>query len=67
MKLTTRVSRFFLIALAVILVGNSLILYGVARTYLEHHFDEQLDALLHVLVAAAEVVRCHRFLCWQDF
>lgn len=54
MKLTTRVSRFFLIALAVILVGNSLILYGVARTYLEHHFDEQLDALLHVLVAAAE-------------
>lgn len=55
MKLTTRVSAFFLSALAVILVGNSLLLYGVARSYLEHHFDEQLDSLLHILVAAAEV------------
>jgi len=55
MKLTTRVSAFFLSALAVILIGNSLLLYGVARSYLEHHFDEQLNSLLHILVAAAEV------------
>lgn len=55
MKLTTRVSAFFLSALAVILIGNSLLLYGVARSYLQHHFDDQLDSLLHILVAAAEV------------
>ncbi|WP_417388620.1 ATP-binding protein [Gimesia sp.] len=55
MKLTTRVSAFFLSALAVILIGNSMLLYGVARSYLQHHFDEQLDSLLHILVAAAEV------------
>lgn len=55
MKLATRVSAFFLAAVAVILIGNSVLVFAVARLYLHRHFDEQLQASLQTLVAAVEV------------
>lgn len=55
MKLANRVSAFFLTALAAILLGNSLLLYVVARGYLVDRFDEQLESTLQTLVAAVEV------------
>jgi signal transduction histidine kinase len=55
MKLANRVSSFFLIALAILLLGNSLLLYGMARFYLYRRFDEQLQSALNTLVAAVEV------------
>lgn len=55
MTLVTRVSTFFLIALAIILVGFSVTLYGVSRYYLSHQFDRRLNATLNTLVAAIEV------------
>lgn len=55
MTLTSRVSYFFLIALAVILTGYSIVLYGLARYYLYREFDYQLRSTLNTLVAAIEV------------
>ncbi|WP_373653469.1 ATP-binding protein [Schlesneria sp. DSM 10557] len=55
MKLVSRVSFFFLAALAMILLGNSLLIYGAARGYLTERFDEQLETALQTLVAAVEV------------
>ncbi len=55
MTLSARVSVFFLAALAVILLGNSLLIYAVARDYLHDRFQEQLHAALQTLVAAVEV------------
>ena len=42
MSLTTRVSAFFLIALAVVLAGFSGVLYLLARNYLVRQLDERL-------------------------
>ena len=55
MKLGTRVSTFFLGALAVLLIGNSLLLFTVARTFLHRRFDEQLQSAFRTLVAVVEV------------
>jgi signal transduction histidine kinase len=55
MTLTNRVSQFFLIALAAILVGYSISLYALARYYLFREFDQQLRGTLNTLVAAIEV------------
>lgn len=55
MTLVSRVSTFFLTALAVILLGNSLLLYVVASRYLHERFEEQLESALQTLVAAVEV------------
>jgi signal transduction histidine kinase len=55
MKLATRLSAFFLAALAVILIGNSILLFLIARFYLYRQFDDQLQFSLHTLVAAVEV------------
>src|SRR6516165_8866505 len=57
MSLTTRLSAFFLAALALVLVGFSLTLYGLARVYLYRQVDERLAAALDTLSAAAEVER----------
>jgi heavy metal sensor kinase len=55
MTLTTRLSLFFLAALAVVLLGFSGTLYFLARAYLYKQTEARLDAALHALVAAAEI------------
>jgi signal transduction histidine kinase len=54
-SLTTRLSGFFLAALAVVLLGFSLALYLLARTYLVRQTDARLTATLDALAAAAEI------------
>ena len=55
MKLATRVSAFFLVAIAIILIGNSVLLFALARMYLLRRFDDQMQSTLHTLVAAVEI------------
>jgi signal transduction histidine kinase len=55
MGLAARLSAFFLVALAVVLVGFSLALFVLARVYLYRQVDERLSAALDTLAAAAEV------------
>ena len=55
MKLSTRLSLFFLGTVALLLVGFSATLYGLASVYLLRQADERLEAALNTLVAAAEV------------
>ena len=55
MTLTTRLSVFFLVALAVVLAGFSTALYLVADVYLNRQLDERLDTAARMLAAAAEV------------
>jgi signal transduction histidine kinase len=54
-RLASRLSGFFLAALAVVLVGFSVALYGLAAGDLRRQVDERLDAALATLVAAAEI------------
>jgi two-component system, OmpR family, sensor kinase len=53
-SLTTRLTAFFLAALAVVLVGFSAALWLLAREYLHHEMDEHLEAALQTLIAAIE-------------
>ncbi len=55
MRLSTRLSAFFLGALAVVLAGFSMALFASAWSYLHRQVDERLDAALAVLAAAAEI------------
>lgn len=55
MTLVSRVSAFFLGALAVLLAIYSVLLFLTAKSYLDRQFDEQLRASLNTLVAAVEV------------
>ena len=55
MTLATRLSAFFLAALAVVLLGFSLALYILAEGYLYRQLDGQLAAALEMLVAAVDV------------
>lgn len=55
MSLVTRLSLFFLVALAVVLAGFSVSLYLLAKTYLYRQVDERLETALHTLVAIAEI------------
>jgi signal transduction histidine kinase len=54
MRLSTRLSIFFLATVAVILAGFSAMLYAVASEYLHRQADERLEAALNTLEAAAE-------------
>jgi heavy metal sensor kinase len=54
MTLTSRLSVFFLAALAVVLVGFSTTLFILARTYLHRQVDERLAFALETLSAALE-------------
>jgi heavy metal sensor kinase len=54
MSLTTRLSAFFLSALALVLVGFALTLYLLARIYLYRQLDERLSASLNTLAAVVE-------------
>jgi heavy metal sensor kinase len=49
MKLATRVSAFFLAALAVVVVAFSITLFLLARAYLQHDLDEHLGIALDAL------------------
>lgn len=53
-SLTTRLTAFFLSALAVVLVGLSVMLYLGSRSSLSKQADERLDAALSTLTAAVE-------------
>jgi signal transduction histidine kinase len=55
MRLSTRVSLFFVAALAVVLLGFSTALYALAFRYLHRQVDDGLEAAINMLVAAAEV------------
>jgi heavy metal sensor kinase len=55
MKLSTRVSAFFLATLAVALASYSLAFYWVTREHIDAQFRNELQGVLHSLVAAAEV------------
>ena len=55
MTLTTRLSLFFLGALALVLAGFSTTLYFLARSYLYEQVEERLDTALNTLVAAVEI------------
>ena len=55
MTLATRLSAFFLAALALVLLGFSLALYTLAEHYLYRQLDGQLAAGLEILVAAVDV------------
>jgi signal transduction histidine kinase len=54
MTLTSRLSVFFLAALAVVLAGFSTTLFILARTYLHRQVDERLAFALEALSAALE-------------
>jgi signal transduction histidine kinase len=53
--LTTRLSLFFLAALAAVLVTFSVALYVSAHRYLHRQLDDRLAASAHTLASAAEV------------
>ncbi len=55
MTLVNRVSAFFLLAMAVMLLGYSALMYFVIRHHIYDQFDHDLLASLHSLVAAVEV------------
>ncbi|HEV3443005.1 MAG TPA: ATP-binding protein [Gemmataceae bacterium] len=54
MSLTGRLTAFFLVALAAVLLGFSGTLYGLAHSHLHRQLDARLDAVLDMLVAAVE-------------
>jgi two-component system OmpR family sensor kinase len=55
MSLATRLSAFFLIALALVLTGFSASLYLLARTYLVRQLDERLQQALDTLEASVDI------------
>src|SRR4051794_27615945 len=55
MSLATRLSAFFLIALALVLAGFSGSLYLLARTYLVTQLDERLQQALDTLEASVDI------------
>ena len=55
MSLATRLSAFFLIALALVLTGFSGTLYVLARTYLVRQLDERLQQALETLEASVDI------------
>ena len=55
MSLATRLSAFFLIAMAVVLAGFSGTLYLLARNYLVRQLDERLQNALDTLEASVDI------------
>ena len=55
MSLTSRVSVYFLAALAIVLLAYSLMFYLVASAHIEADFSSELRGVLNALVAAVEV------------
>ena len=55
MSLATRLSGFFLAALALVLGGFSVTLYLLAGSLFQRHLDERLVTALDILSASADV------------
>ena len=55
MRLGTRLTCYFLAAMAVVLVGFSVALYAIAAKHLHRQADERLESSLNTLAAAAEI------------
>jgi two-component system, OmpR family, sensor kinase len=55
MTLSSRLSWFFLAALALALLGFSVALYALAHVHLHRQLRDRLEAALNTLVAAAEI------------
>jgi two-component system, OmpR family, sensor kinase len=55
MKLTNRLSLFFLAALALVLVGFSSAMYLLAHWHLHAHMQSRLEAAMNTLLAATEL------------
>ena len=55
MKLAIRLSLFFQVLLALVLIGFSATLYLLARSYLRGQAEERLQAAVNTLIAAAEI------------
>lgn len=55
MKLNTRVSIFFLAALAVVLIVYSVFFYAFVRAHLVHQFEQEMRGTFNSLIAAAEI------------
>jgi len=55
MTLASRLSLFFLAALAVVLIGFSATLYGLARVHLFRQVDAQSTAIVDAMTAAVDV------------
>src|SRR5579859_6776663 len=55
MTLTTRVSVFFFLVLAVVLLGFSGSIFWLARAHLTGQVEERVEAALQTLSAAAEM------------
>jgi heavy metal sensor kinase len=55
LKLTTRLTLFFLATLGLVLVGFSTALYFLASSHLHQQSEERLEAALNTLAAAAEI------------
>ena len=55
MSLTTRLSAYFLTALALVLLGFSLVLYLLVHRHLVDQHDQRLEAAFQTIVAAVEV------------
>ena len=55
MSITNRLSLFFLAALAVVLIGFSSTLYGLASWHLNLQLDRHLESAMQGLIAAVEV------------
>lgn len=55
MTIINRLSLFFLVALAVVLIGFSATMYGLAYWHLHSQLDGHLESTIHVLIAAIEI------------
>jgi heavy metal sensor kinase len=55
MSLATRLSGFFLAALALVLAGFSVTLFLLAWAYLQHHSDERLTTALDMLAESVDL------------
>jgi len=55
MTLTGRLTRFFLIGLAIVLIGFSITIDLLAREHLHRQLDDRLDAAINTLIAGAEI------------
>ena len=55
MRLGTRLTVYYLTAIAVVLGGFSVALYAMASKHLYRQADERLEAALNTLAAAAEI------------
>src|SRR5262249_28945237 len=54
-SLTTRLSAYFLTALALVLLGFSTVLYLLVRHHLVDHTNQRLETAMQTLIAAVEV------------